>query len=79
MIRTVDEIRDLTCSAPNCEKTRPGHRDATIAQMYARASGWHAWTGKTLGGESTTVILCPAHAHGMGQRNKPEPYDEPMF
>lgn len=75
----VIETPDLTCCAPGCTKSRPGHSDATIAQMYARASGWHVWIGNTLGGQHTTVVLCPEHARGGAVRHKPEPYDTPMF
>lgn len=79
MMLKVIETPDLACCAPECTNRRPGHTDVTIAQMYARAAGWHAWTGDTLGGQRATVALCPTHARGGSVQHKPEPYDTPMF
>ena len=57
------EPGDIVCSYPNCEASRP----RLDTDDYARAAGWHLWSGKTVTGVDKTVILCPIHAGNTKQ------------
>lgn len=47
--------------------------DDHVTEVYARAKGWHIWTGTTQGGQAQTVVLCPQCADAGRRKLPPVP------
>ena len=66
---------DLKCQALTCDARKLALSTDHDTIQSARAGGWHVWSGWTLGGQASWMVLCPAHSRGGGvkaSRDLPE-------
>lgn len=59
---------DLKCLALICDTKKSALDTEYETIQSARAGGWHVWSGVTLGGEFSWMVLCPAHSRGGGAK-----------
>lgn len=72
--------KELCCTYPGCLASRLKLDDTNDTETYARAAGWHIWSGLTVSGQLQEVALCPGHAgnHKIEKAARPE-WDEPLW
>lgn len=72
--------KELSCTFPGCPASRLRLDSTTASEDYARAAGWHIWSGPTVSGQLREVALCPDHAGNtkMIKKERPE-WDEPLW
>lgn len=71
---------EIRCTFKDCETKRLDLDSTSNNITYARAAGWHIWSGYTTAGRWADVVLCPTHAgnHKRETVGRPE-WDEPLF